>query len=226
MTATLFLVFLALTTAISVILIARYLSGRTAARVFTGLLIWFVAIGFLGYSGIARNTAIRPPGTFFIIGPVLSFLVFFILRSSTKTWIALAFPLWLTIGAQSFRVGVELFLHRLWIEGLVPKMLTFEGANIDIYIGASAPLIAWLSMRGRVGKQVALIWDVLGLVVLANVVVRAVLTAPGPLNLIRAERPDLMIGKLPFLFIPGFFVPLAVILHVLSIQKISSQVRS
>jgi len=48
---------------------------------------------------------------------------------------------------------------------------------------------------------------VLGILALTNVVIRAVLTAPGPFNLIHAEVPNLMMGTFPFLFIPGFFVP-------------------
>ncbi len=69
-------------------------------------------------------------------------------------------------------------------------MLTFAGANVDIYIGASAPVIAWLSMRGWWGQRLALI------------------------------------GTFPFMFIPGFFVPLAVVLHVLAIWSITSHART
>jgi uncharacterized membrane protein len=97
---------------------------------------------------------------------------------------------------------------------------------VDIFIGASAPLVAWLSTRGRMGMKLALTWNVLGLLALTNVVIRAVLTAPGPFNLIHAEVPNLMMGTFPFLFIPGFFVPLAVVLHVLAIRAISSRFRT
>jgi hypothetical protein len=31
-----------------------------------------------------------------------------------------------------------------------------------------------------------------------------------------------MIGTFPFMFIPGFFVPLAVVLHVLAVRAIAS----
>jgi hypothetical protein len=127
------------------------------------------------------------------------------------------------LGTQYFRIGVELFLHQLWLDGLVPKMLTFEGANVDIYVGVSALLIAWLSTRGRAGVRFGLAWNALGLLSLANVVIRAVLTAPGPFDLIRAEVPNRMIGTFPFLFIPGFFVPLAVVLHLVAIRAISEQ---
>src|SRR5216684_9404564 len=226
MTATLFLGFVAMMAAIVVGLVGRYLNGRTAFRVLAGLSAWFIYAGLMGYFGVLKSTAMRPPGTAFLLVPVLFFLFLFIVRFSANARIILAFPLWIILGAQCFRVGVEVFLHQLWIDGLVPKMLTFEGANVDIYIGASAALIAWLSTRGRLGLRIALAWNVLGLLALTNVVVRAVLTTPGPFNLIHAEVPNLMMGTFPFLLIPGFFVPLAVVLHVLAIRAISSRLRT
>ena len=224
MITTLFLGFVALMAAVVVALSARYLNGRTAFVITAGLFVWLIYVGLLGYFGVVRNAAMRPPGIAFIFVPVLVFLVLSVLglRSSAGARVALAFPLWIILGTQSFRIVVELFLHQLWIDGLGPKMLTFAGANVDIYVGASAPLIAWLSTRGRLGMKLALIWNVLGLLSLTNVVIRAVLTAPGPFNLIHAEVPNLMIGTFPFMFIPGFFVPLAVVLHVLAVRAIAS----
>lgn len=225
MTTTLFLAFVTLMAMGIVTFTAHYLNGRAAGRVLAGLSVWFVYFGLMGYFGIARNTTMHPPGTAFIVAPVIAFLLIFTMRSSGTT-IALAFPLWIILGTQTFRIGVELFLHQLWIDGLVPKMLTFEGANVDIFIGASAPLVAWVSTRGRIGMNFALAWNFLGLLSLANVVTRAVLTAPGPFNLIHSEVPNLILGTFPFLFIPGFLVPLAAALHVLGIQGIISRLRS
>jgi hypothetical protein len=220
MTSALFLGFVAVMTTFVVALIDRYIHHRAALRVLAGLVVWLLYAGLMGYFGIISNSEMRPPGIAFIIVPVLLFLIFFVVRSSARARDVLAFPLWLILGTQCFRVGVELFLHQLWIEGLVPRMLTFAGANVDIYIGLSAPLIAWLSTRGRWGLKLASAWNILGLLALLNVVTRAVLTAPGPLNLIHTEVPDRMISTFPFLLIPGFFVPLAVVLHVLAIRSI------
>jgi hypothetical protein len=220
MTSTLFLGFVALMTTFIVALIDRYINRRAALGVLAGLVVWFLYAGLMAHFGILGNSETRPPGIAFIVGPVLLFLIFFIVRPSASAQGVLAFPLWLILGTQFFRVGVELFLHQLWIEGLVPRMMTFKGANIDIYIGLSAPLIAWLSTRGRWGLKLARAWNILGLLALLNVVTRAVLTAPGPLNLIHTEVPDQIIGTFPFLLIPGFFVPLAVMLHVLAIRSI------
>ena len=223
MTAALFIGFVGMMSAVVIALIARYLNLRTAFRLLAALSLWFIYAGLLGYFGVIKNTATRPPGIVFLMGPVVLFLVFltmFVARSTAGERLAMAFPLWVLLGTQSFRIGVELFLHQLWVNGLVPKMLTFEGANVDIYIGASAPLAAWLSTRGRVGIRIALAWNVLGLLALTNVVIRAVLTSPGPFNLIHAEVLNRMFGAFPFTFIPGFFVPLAVTLHVLAIRAI------
>jgi hypothetical protein len=223
MTVALFLGFLAVMTAVIVALIARYVDRRVAFRVLVGLAAWFLYVGLMSHFRVFRNVAMRPPGAAFLLAPVVLFLsifVVFMVRSSAGSRLALVFPLWIVLGTQTFRVGVELFLHQLWMNGIVPKMLTFEGANVDIYIGASAPLVAWLATRGRVGVRVALAWNVLGLIALANVAVRAVLTAPGPFNVIHAEVFNRMFGTFPFMFIPGFFVPLAVTLHVLAIRAI------
>jgi hypothetical protein len=225
----LFIAFMALMVVVVGALIARYLSERTAVRVLVGLCAWFIYAGLLGYLGVLKNSSTRPPGIVFLFVPILLFLIVFvvvILRSAAGARLALAIPLWIIVGVQCFRIGVELFLHQLWIAGLAPKMLTFDGANMDIYIGASAPLISWLSTRDRLGMKLTLGWNVLGLLSLTNVVIRAVLTAPGPFNLIHAEVPNRLIGTVPFVFIPGFFVPLAVSLHVLAIRVIFIQLRT
>lgn len=58
----------------------------------------------------------------------------------------------------------------------------------------------------------------IGLLSLANVAVRSVLTAPGPLNLVHTEVPNLAFGNFPFGLIPGFMAPLALALHVLALR--------
>ncbi len=225
MIATLFVGFAALMAAIIVALCARYLGGRTAVIITAGLFVWLTYVGLLGYFGVIGNASMRPPEIAFIFLPVVLFLVVFILRLRAST-AAIAFPLWIILATQSFRIVVELFLHQLWSDGLIPRMLTFAGANVEIYVGASAPLIAWLSTRGRMGVRLALAWNALGLLALANVVTRAVFTTPGPFHLIHAEAPNLMFGTFPYMFIPGFFVPLAVLLHVMAIRAIGSSTRN
>jgi hypothetical protein len=139
--------------------------------------------------------------------------------------IATAFPFWVIIGMQTFRIGVEVLLHRLWVDGLAPRIATYQGGNIDIWVGLSAPLIAWISMRGRGRERLALAWNVVGLLTLANAITLSALTAPG-LNLIHSEVPNVAIGAFPFVYIAGFFAPLAMALHALSIRALRAGLRS
>ena len=134
-------------------------------------------------------------------------------------------PLALLIGLQAFRIGVELTLHRLWELGSVPKLMTLGGGNIEILIGLSAPLFAWIATRGPGGRRIALFWNVVGLASLLNVAARAVLTAPGPLNFVHGDVLNTALGTFPYTFIPGFMAPLAMMLHVLTFRALRRQAR-
>lgn len=222
--STLFLLFVA---AISMLLasgIVRYLPRNYRIPALAGLVAWITYGGILGYFGVIANASATPPGLFYMLAPIIM-LVMFMARSRIGGKIALSFPLWLLMGMESFRLVVEVFLHQLWQDGQLPKMLTYEGANFDILIGISAPVVAWLLISGRISNRMALAWNAIGIAMLANVAVRAILTSPGPLHYISTEVPNVAIGTFPFTYIPGLMVPLALILHVLSIRALSSHNR-
>lgn len=224
MTAILCLGYLAGVSIVIAALTARYLRGRLRALLI-GLPLWLLYVGLLSYSGVVSNAALRPPGIVYVAFPAVLFVLLVFARSRTGAGIAAAFPLWVIIAMQVFRIGVELLLHQLWVDGLAPRLVTYRGANMDILIGLSAPLIAWLSTRGRSGEQLALGWNVVGLLTLTNAITLSALTAPG-LNLIHSEVPDAAIGAFPFTFIAGFFAPLALALHALSIRRLRTELRN
>jgi hypothetical protein len=203
----------------------RYLDRSTARMLLVGLLVWLTYVGSLSYLGVIRNPALRPPGIAYVLLPVIAFVLLGVVRSGLALRVAAAVPLWLLMGFQCYRIGVELLLHRLWTDGLVPQMLTYRGANFDILIGLSAPVIAWLSVRGKADPVVAFVWNILGLVALANIATRSFLTSPGPMHLLHTEVANLAFGHFPYTFIPGFFAPFAIILHVLALRALRVQVR-
>lgn len=220
MTATLFVLGVMVLAAVVLLTVRRYLSAATVRLVALALPLWLAYVGSLSWTGVIADPALRPPGVFFILLPVFIFVGLFAVRSAAGLQVAARVPIALLMGAQVFRVPVELGLHRLWSEGLVPRLMTYEGGNVDIFIGLSAPVVAWLATRGATECRVAIGWNVLGLLALANIVVRSALTAPGPLNLLHAEVPNLAIGTFPYTFLAGFFAPMAVLLHVLSLRAL------
>jgi len=221
----LFLAFVAATAGLVALGIVRWLPRRQARRALLGLAAWLTYAGLLGYLGVIRDPAMRPPGPTLLVVPAVLFVILFLVRSEAAGRIAASVPLAVLVGAQTYRVGVELFFHQLWQAGLVPHMLTYGGANFDILIGLSAPVAAFLYATRRVGTRAVIVWNAIGLATLANIAVRAALTAPGPLNLIHAEVANLALGTFPYTYIPAFFAPLAVTLHVLAIRTARAQLR-
>jgi hypothetical protein len=198
----------------------RYLGPRAGLAAAIILPIWLVYIGVLSFAGVVADPDRRPPGITFIVLPTILFIAVALVRGALGTRIAAGVPVALLIGAQVYRIGVELFLHRAWQDGLAPRMITYEGANFDILIGVSAPIVAWTVWQGRLAPRWAIFWNVAGLLMLVNVIARSAMTAPGPLLAIQAEVPNLVLGTFPYTFIPGFFAPLAIALHVLSIRAL------
>ncbi len=208
-----------------VLLLSRYLPTKALLLSLGGLGTWLVYGGVLGYAGVIGDASLRPPGPAFLLIPVFLFVALFLARSSAGERLALSIPLWIILTAQVFRVGVELFLHQLWLAGMAPRMITYAGGNWDIVIGLSAPIVAYFYVQQRIGVRTVLAWNILGLATLANVALRALLTAPGALNFVQAEIPNTAIGTFPFTYIPGFLAPLALVLHVMAIRALLAKLR-
>jgi hypothetical protein len=217
-----FSAFVAVLAAVLVALLWRTLPRRAASIGSFGLLAWLVYAGAIGASGLLRNASLRPPGIIYLALPLVAFIAFVIARGPVARQLADAVPLWLLLGLQVFRMGVEATLQVLFEAGQVPRLMTLAGGNVEIVVALSAPAAAWLSTRGAAGLRLARVWNGLGLDSLLNVVLRGVLTAPGPLQLIHAEVPNLAIGQFPFSYIPAFMVPLALILHLLALRSLRS----
>src|SRR4029450_5451521 len=81
-------------------------------------------------------------------------------------------PLGWLVYPQAFRVVMELILWQLFVAGALPAIMTFEGRNVDIVVGLTAPLIAWQCFARRAwARRAALWWNVAGIGILLNGVV-------------------------------------------------------
>jgi hypothetical protein len=197
----------------------RWLPGRARWATVALLVVWVAFAAVLGATGVVARTDQFPPGLALLTVPVILTLLMLTFTAPGAT-LAQNIPLRLLLGFQVFRVGVELSLHHLWSLGLAPRIMTLEGGNIEILVAVTAPVAAFLVSRRPAGRRIAWAWNLVGLLSLGNVVTRAVLSAPGPLQLIHAEVPDLAILTYPFTFVPGFMAPLALTLHILAFRAL------
>ena len=196
--------------------IVRYFRGGVRSTALIGLALWVLYAGALGYSGILANPTRRPPGIALLLAPFVLWVIA-LTRLGVGRVIGESVPLQVLVGMQGFRFVVELYLDQLWSAGMLPRMMTFHGTNFDILVGASAPFMAFLIARQRISTKTVRAWNVVGLLVLSNVVARGILSAPGPLQFLHADFPNRAIGTFPFTYIAGLMVPLAATLHVASL---------
>ncbi len=187
-------------------------------------LVWVGVLWALSASGFFSDFTSIPPRLLLVLLVPLIFLIVILRINTTNNTINQLLqniPLsWLTT-FQVFRVGVELLLWYMFVANFLPEILTFEGNNWDVLVGLSGPIIGMLVFRNKkTNKKLGIIWNCIGLLLLLNVVVTAILSFPTPFQLIKNEVSNEIITTFPFVFLPGVLVPLAYFSHVLSIKQI------
>ncbi|HVG44372.1 MAG TPA: hypothetical protein VM890_06555, partial [Longimicrobium sp.] len=97
-----------------------------------------------------------------------------------------------------------------------------------IVTGATAILLAaafWLAPQ-RVSPKVVLLWNVLGSLLLANVVTIAILSAPTPLRTFMNEPANTWITQAPFVWLPAVFVVAALAGHVVVFRRLRMEAQA
>ena len=132
-------------------------------------------------------------------------------------------PLTWLVGFQGFRVLVELLLHRSYEEGLMPVQMSYTGRNFDIVTGITAVLLAvWLA-KGRRSRRIVTAWNVMGVALLANVLMIALLSAPTPLRRFMNEPSNVWITHAPWVWLPSVMVVAALFGHVVVFRALSER---
>jgi hypothetical protein len=195
---------------------------RAGAGVRPLLAILFAYIAIPGH--LARTGALDawdatpPPGLLLVAG--LSALTVLIVFSAVGTRIVDGVPLGAIVLLQSFRIAVEWLLHRLYLEGSVPVQMTWSGRNLDVVSGLTGLLLGLALLRGvRVPRAVVLGWNVLGLALLTNIVLVAVLATPA-LHRFPGGPPNLLPSTFPWVWLPSFLVQVALGSHLLVFRRL------
>jgi hypothetical protein len=124
------------------------------------------------------------------------------------------------VGFQVFRVPVELILFWLARDGVVPVQMTFEGLNFDILSGISAPVVAWLITTERLSTKGILLWNLVGLGLLINIVIIAILSTPVSFRVFLNEPANTFITHAPYVWLPVFLVQAALCGHLLVFRRL------
>jgi hypothetical protein len=99
--------------------------------------------------------------------------------------LAAGLPLAVLVGVQGFRLPLELLMHRAYEEGLMPVQMSYSGLNFDIVTGITALIVGPLLATGRAGVRTARAWNVMGTLLLVNIILIAGLSTPTPWRVFR-----------------------------------------
>ena len=124
--------------------------------------------------------------------------------------LAATVPVGALVGFQAFRLPLELVLHAWAAQGTIPTTMTWSGQNLDIISGIVALAAAPMAGRSRAAAWVA---NVVGSVLLVNVVRVAVMSSPVPFGW-GVTPPLLLALHLPYALIGPIAVGGAIIGHI------------
>lgn len=205
------------TTALSILLFAQATSSRNLTMVL--LLLWGLLFGIIAYTGFFLKLDAMPPRLVFMMGPVIIIMILFFVTKKGRAFLDQLNLERLTI-LHVVRLPVEIILMLLAIYKTIPELLTFEGRNFDIIMGLTALPVAWWVFKRKGSKKLLLAWNILGIILLMNVVIHGVLSVPLPIQQFAFDQPNVAMLYAPYNLLPGVIVPIVMFSHLAAIRKL------
>jgi hypothetical protein len=182
----------------------------------SGMITWGLLVTAASISGYTGNFQIFPLNVMPLLLIPLITTIILLFTADMKT-VVTHLSLKVLTQLQVFRVFVEIVLWLLFIQNLLPEQMTFEGRNVDILAGITSLFAARLLVNN---KRWMIGWNIFGLILLLNIVSIAILSMPTPFRVFNNEPANTIVTHFPYVFLPTFLVPLAYILHFMSLKKL------
>jgi len=214
--------FFLLTTLLALLLFSKAVRGSKTA--FVGSLLWMCAQSGIALSGFYLVTNTLPPHFLVAAAPPVLFILCLFSTAAGRRFLDGMDLKWCVL-LHSIRILVEINLYWLFLYKQVPALMTFEAGNLDILVGITAPLIWWAFSRGHIGRRGLLIWNSVSLLSVLNAFARAILSAPFRFQRFAFDQPTIAILSFPFILLPAFIVPAALLCHLVIFRKLSSSPR-
>lgn len=197
--------------------IARDSARRQAALAGGAAVLWLAVTGGAAARGALHFAA---PPTMLVVFPLVIATGIAVALSPVGRRIALSLPVAALVGFQCFRVAVELLLHRAYREGLMPVQMSYSGRNLDIVTGITAIAVALWFTSGRSSSRVLFAWNTLGVVLLLNILILALVSAPTPIRVFMNEPANVWVTRAPWIWLPAVMVLAAIMGHVLVYRRL------
>ncbi|MCU0431105.1 MAG: hypothetical protein MUF42_14165 [Cytophagaceae bacterium] len=204
----------------TVFCVAFLLAASTRRRQ-TAVLVSLIAAmqAALAISGFYFQTDSLPPRPTLLILPAALVIAVVFSQKKWRTYL-LQFDESYLVLLHTLRIPVEICLYYLFLEKKIPALMTFEGRNWDILSGLSAPLVWYLGVKRQVlSSRLKQVWNIVAMLLLANIVINAILSLPGPLQLQAWEQPNVAVLEFPYCWLPSLVVPMVLFSHLILFIK-------
>lgn len=182
--------------------------------------IWLLVQSIIGILGFYTTTNSTPPRFQLLLLPPLVLIGIQFATRRGKAFIDTLDLKFLTL-IHTIRVPVEIVLYWLYLGKAIPELMTFEGRNFDIVVGITAPVVYYIIfIKRRWYRPLLTIWNLLGLVLLANIVFSAIFSVPTSFQKFGFEQPNIAILYFPFNLLPACIVPIVLFSHLASIRRL------
>jgi hypothetical protein len=189
---------------------------QAAAAVLAG---WFVLAVALAIAGVYSAASRMPTIQFGIVIPILIGCLM-IWRSPSVSRLIDAVPRKWVIAVQFYRVEGVTFLV-LYAAHQLPGLFALPAGLGDVAVGLLAAAIGiGATGGGKLNPGTVLRWNLLGIADLIVALSTGFLTAPSAFQMFAFERPNELISMFPLVLIPTFLVPLAILLHIISLIQL------
>ena len=202
---------------------------RVPQRALAALLAWQTLMGGLALAGYFMRFD-QPWRALPTVGLSMATAVWLASRpwqTEVGRWLG-ASPPWKWVALQTFRLPLELLLYSLFMHGVIGRQMTFAGFNFDILVGLSALAVAGLLHRHgtrRWAQQIAIAWNLMGLLLLLNIVVISVISIPFSFQVFTSEPANRLVAGFPFIWLPTLLVPIALLSHLCALRLLVRRTR-
>lgn len=202
---------------LSIVAAAR--RAEALAPVVISLGLWLSVTFELARGGFFQHFDVLPPRVMVAaFTALIAALVW--TRSATGRRFVEGAPLAVIAGLQVFRVPVEVALHALYTRGAIPVRMTWSGRNVDVFVGLTAPLVAYAFHRAWIGRRAFALWHLASLAALVNIVATSAMSFPGPMRRFHEGVSAEIVATAPFIWLPALLVPFAAASHVVSLRAL------
>ncbi len=95
--------------------------------------------------------------------------------------------------------------------------------NLDIFMGLTAPVLAYFIFNKNLSNQILIGWNFLGLLLILLIFIIGILSAELPFQQLAFNPPNTTITLFPYILLPSTVVPIVIYMHASEIIPLTQK---